>query len=96
MASDGYVVTYHSQVTNDEDEYGLLTKAQHRRIQRKLAQDPLRFKPLRGDLVGLRRIREGDVRVIYAVTTDVVVILAIDMRRDNEAYDLVKKRLPGS
>lgn len=39
-------------------------------------------KPLRGTLTGSFRVRTGDWRVLFRVSSDVVTVFAIDNRRD--------------
>jgi len=57
----------------------------YKAINQRLATEPLLYgKPLRFSLVGYRRLRVGDWRVIYFVErkTNIVVITAIDHRKD--------------
>jgi len=51
-------------------------------------------KPLSGILAGYRRLRTGDVRIIYKIngTLIEVYILAIGPRRNEEVYELALKR----
>jgi mRNA interferase RelE/StbE len=51
-------------------------------------------KPLSGTLYGYRRIRTGDIRIIYKINIDLVevYVLAIGPRRDEEIYDAALKR----
>ena len=51
-------------------------------------------KPLSGDLAGCRRIRVGDMRIIYQVDTRAhrLVVLAVGMRRRDEVYKLAATR----
>lgn len=53
-------------------------------IETRLMTQPLRFgKPLRYSLVGARRLRVGDYRVIYRIEPpDTVLLLKIGHRRD--------------
>lgn len=45
-------------------------------------------KPLRGALAGYRRIRTGDVRIVYRINgTEIILILCVGARRDDEVYD---------
>lgn len=56
-------------------------------IAEELSDQPHRHKPLSGPLAGLRRLRAGDVRVIFAILTapERVVILRVGHRKD--VYD---------
>ncbi len=51
-------------------------------------------KPLGGDLAGCRRMRVGDMRIIYQVDLRArpVVILAVGPRRWEEVYKLARTR----
>ena len=51
-------------------------------------------KSLTGELVGYRRLRVGNYRVVYRVNKNKIEIyvLAIGIRRDSEIYDLAVKR----
>lgn len=53
-------------------------------------------KPLRKELAGCRRIRTGDIRIVYKVIKDEVrvLIVAVGPRRNNEVYDAAGKRVP--
>ncbi len=46
-----------------------------------LQRDPELGKPLEGDLVGLRRVRVGELRLIYVVTANTVEVVAIGPRK---------------
>ena len=56
-------------------------------IAEELSDQPQKHKPLSGPLVGLRRLRVGDIRVIFAILTqpERVVILRVGHRKD--VYD---------
>jgi mRNA interferase RelE/StbE len=56
-------------------------------IAEELSDQPQRHKPLSGALSGLRRLRVGDIRVIFAILTNPerVVILRVGHRKD--VYD---------
>lgn len=54
-------------------------------IEERLMQDPVGFgKPLRYSLKGHRRLRVGDYRIVYRISTgnNTVVIIAIKHRKD--------------
>ncbi len=56
-------------------------------IAEELSDQPSRHKPLSGALSGLRRLRVGDVRVIFAILSNPerVVVLRVGHRKD--VYD---------
>jgi len=56
-------------------------------IAEELSDLPQRHKPLVGPLAGLRRLRVGDVRVVFAILNapERVVILRVSHRKD--VYD---------
>ena len=56
-------------------------------IAEELNDQPQRHKPLSGPLAGLRRLRIGDIRVIFAIliNPERVVILRVGHRKD--VYD---------
>ena len=56
-------------------------------IAEELSDQPQRHKPLTGPLAGLRRLRVGDIRVVFAILNapERVVILRVSHRKD--VYD---------
>lgn len=51
-------------------------------------------KPLRGALAGCRRIRTGDVRIVYRINgTEIVLVLCVGARRDDEVYEAAYRRV---
>ena len=52
-------------------------------------------KPLQHTLAGCRRIRTGDLRIVYRVHSDIIEILivAVGLRRDDEVYNKASKRI---
>ena len=61
-------------------------------IGTRLATSPEMYgKPMGGRLAGLRRVRVGDLRVVYRVRPDVVEVLIIQMRKS--VYSDLGKRL---
>lgn len=54
-----------------------------RAIEERLTIDPVKLgKPLRYSLLGLRRLRVGDWRIIYRINDNVVEIIKIGNRKD--------------
>jgi mRNA interferase RelE/StbE len=52
-------------------------------IEERLTLDPVGFgKPLRYSLKGHRRLRVGDYRIVYRLSSDQVMIVAIKHRKD--------------
>jgi mRNA interferase RelE/StbE len=50
-------------------------------------------KPLRGVLAGHRRGRAGDVRIVYRINgIEVVLVLCVGARRDDEVYEAATQR----
>ena len=52
------------------------------KIERDLANDPGKGEPLKGEFQGLYKYRIGDHRVIFAKTTDGILVLRIGHRKD--------------
>ena len=90
-----YRLLYHPQVA--EDIEGLPENIKDRRrsaIENRLLLDPARAgRPLRQSLAGHRKMRGGDLRVIYRVQNDKIVILKIGHRKD--VYAKAGPRLSG-
>lgn len=90
-------VRFHPAV---EDDLKQLGSAEAKRIlkvirERIVSGEPDKIgKPLRGALSGYRRIRTGDVRIVYRVNgTEIVLVLCGGARRDEEVYDSATKRV---
>jgi mRNA interferase RelE/StbE len=63
-----------------------------RAIENRLATQPEAYgKPLRRTLKGYWKLRVGDYRVIFKVSSDDILILGIIHRK--EVYKLIKKRI---
>ena len=94
----GWKVIYHNSVKADLRELG---NARAQKILRAIEEriingEPDKSgKPLSGNLVGYRRIRTGDTRIVYKIVENRIhiFIIAIGNRRDDEVYDLAVKRL---
>ncbi|MFK3774493.1 type II toxin-antitoxin system RelE/ParE family toxin [Pseudomonas sp. NPDC089406] len=90
-------VRFHHEVELDLKQLG---KAEARRvlkvIRERIAEgEPDRIgKPLHGVLAGYRRIRTGDVRIVYRIDgTVIVLVLCIGARRDDEVYEAASRRV---
>mgnify|MGYP006359589027 FL=1 len=92
-------VIYHPEVAED---LTLLGSAEARRTlavieERILHGEPDKAgKPLRGILAGCRRIRTGNIRIVYRVDGKrvEVLIIAVGARRDDEVYHAAESRTP--
>jgi mRNA interferase RelE/StbE len=84
---------YHPLVT--EDIKGIPRNHKNRisrAIEKRLLTDPVRAgRPLRQSLIGYRKMRVGDYRIIYRVELDAIIVLKIGHRKD--VYNKVKSRL---
>lgn len=78
-------------------ELNLLPKDVRRKAVRKLRDNPEAGKPLRRALAGCRSIRAqgSENRIVYrhVPEEDLIEIIAIERRRDNEVYDEATKRV---
>ncbi len=85
----------------EEGELDLVPTAKLREALRLLEREPERGKPLRRVLTGCRSIRIGgsENRIVYRVISvtasseEIIEILAIERRRESEAYDTAERRL---
>lgn len=73
-----------------------LSKEHLRQARRRLEENPEAGKVLRRQLAGYRSIRVGgsENRLVYRYhrDADLVEVIAIERRRDNEAYDVATQR----
>ena len=91
-------IVYHPDVEQDLKSLG---NTNARRIfkaieERLMNGEPEKIgKPLSYTLSTYRRIRVGDVRIVYKVVSSKVevYVIAIGLRRDNFIYQKVQKRL---
>ena len=91
-------VIYHHEVADDLEALGRYeARAVLRAIEQRIrdGEPDKSGKPLSGELGGCRRIRSGDVRIVYRVDADVVevLIIAVGPRRNNEVYRTARKRV---
>jgi mRNA interferase RelE/StbE len=92
-------VLYHAEVA---DDLTLLGAAAARRAlavieERIMHGEPDKAgKPLHGILAGCRRIRTGNIRIVYRVDGKriEVLIIAVGARRDDEVYLAAGSRTP--
>jgi len=78
-----YKILYKASVERDLKS---LSKDEAKRVlakvEKALRENPDKGEPLKGIFQGLYRYRVGDYRVIYAKTTEGVLVLRIGHRRD--------------
>ncbi len=93
-----WTVIYHEEVDSDLSSVGpsnarRILKVIEERLQK--GEPEKAGKLLRGEFRGLRRIRTGNLRIIYNVDSGnvEVLVVAVGMRRDEELYALVASRL---
>jgi mRNA interferase RelE/StbE len=90
-------VQFHPAVDDDLRQLG---RAEAKRalkvIRERIAEgEPDKIgKSLRGALAGYRRIRTGDVRIVYRIDgKTIVLVLCVGARRDEEVYDAATNRI---
>lgn len=72
-----------SVVQEDIPRLGSAKNRIKKAIEDKLRHNPVEFgKPLRYSLKGCRRLRVGDLRVIYAIDGETVLIVKIGHRKE--------------
>jgi mRNA-degrading endonuclease RelE of RelBE toxin-antitoxin system len=80
----------------DAREHLLVPKHQLRKTVERLERDPEAGKPLVRDLAGCRSVRVGGSlnRLVYRYhrESDLIEVIAIERRRDSEAYDVASRR----
>jgi len=91
-------VVYHHEVVGDLENLGryqarLVLKAIETRIRD--GEPEKTGKPLSGELSGCRRIRTGDVRIVYRIHAEIVevLIVAVGPRRNDQVYKTAIKRV---
>ena len=93
-----WLVIYHHEVAADFDDLG---RSQARAVLKTIetwirdGEPEHTGKPLSGVLAGCRRIRTGDVRIVYRVHAEIieVLIVAVGPRRNDEVYKTATKRV---
>jgi mRNA interferase RelE/StbE len=88
-----YRILYHPLVAEDIKKIPENLKQRIKNaIEKRLVIDPIKAgRPLRQSLVGHRKMRVGDYRIIYRLEFDTIIVLKIGHRKD--IYEKVKSRL---
>ena len=91
-------VIYHHEVAEDLEDLGRYqARAVLKVIETRIRDgEPEKTgKQLSGELAGCRRVRTGDVRIVYCVHAEVieVLIVAVGPRRNDEVYKTALKRV---
>ena len=94
-------VIYHPEVTSDLESLGRVQAARVLRVidERIRQGEPDKIgKPLHGSLAGYRRLRTGNLRIVYRVNMDMieVIVVAVGVRRELEVYSKAQRRTKGS
>jgi len=89
-------ILYHPEIDKDLNRIGKSrAKRAIKAIDEKLLTEPEKFgAPLRKGLTGLRKLRVGDVRIVYRVEKKriEVLIITIGRRADSDVYKLASSR----
>jgi len=92
-----WTIEFHPKVKNDIKAIGHASARRARKaIEDKLQTDPEKHgRPLRGNLHGWRKLRVGDLRIVYRIEKDrvVVLVLAIGQRSDEKVYHEAGQRV---
>jgi mRNA interferase RelE/StbE len=97
MTMKNWTVRFHSLVDTD---LKLLGSAEAKRVLKVIGEriaegEPDKIgKTTRGPLAGYCRIRTGDVRMVSRINdTEIIVVVCVGARRDDEVYDAAVKRV---
>lgn len=78
-----YNITYKKSIQKDLINLG---KSEAKRIldkiEKELSERANTYPPLKGPFAGLRKLRVGDYRVVFAITEQDVIVLRIGHRRE--------------
>ncbi|MNM58893.1 Plasmid stabilization system protein [compost metagenome] len=90
-------VRFHPDV---EQDLVLLGKAEAKRVLKVIRERIVEGEPdkigklLRGALAGHRRIRTGDIRIVYRIEgNEIVLVLCLGARRNDEVYETANRRV---
>lgn len=89
MLGNSYKIIYHEDVV--EKDIPELPKTMKVRIKKaietRLVLDPVGFgKPLRYSLIGHRRLRVGDYRVVFRIIADTQEVLIVAIKHRKNVY----------
>lgn len=88
-----YNITYKKSVQKDLSSLG---KSEAKRILDKIEKESSErantYPALKGSFSGLRKLRVGDYRVIFAIAEPEVVVLRIGHRQEIYIHDIAAKR----
>jgi len=94
--SHEWQILYHPEIEKDLARIGRSrAKRAIRAIDEKLVSEPEKFDaPLRKGLTGLRKLRVGDIRIVYWVEKKriEVLIITIGKRADGDVYKVASSR----
>lgn len=77
----GYRIVFKSSVVRDLKRLDKrMAEMVLRQLKETLGQNPNAGEPLAGEFKGLHKLRVGDYRVVYAKTSDALVILRVGHR----------------
>lgn len=92
-----WIVRFHHEVGQDLTQLG---KAEAKRVLKVIRERIAEGEPdkigklLRGALAGYRRIRTGDVRIVYRICgNEIILVLCVGARRDDEVYEAAYRRV---
>lgn len=90
LGNDEYKIQYLDTVVNEDIPH--LPKVIRERVKKaittRLALDPVGLgKPLRYSLIGHRRIRVGDYRIVYRIDQGNKVVTVVMIKHRKEVYD---------
>jgi mRNA interferase RelE/StbE len=78
-----YKITYKKSVIRDLKKINKADlKRLIRKIEKELSQKPESYPALKGDFAGLRKLRVGNYRVIFAILNKEVLILRVGHRKE--------------
>jgi mRNA interferase RelE/StbE len=89
-----YTVIYHESIADDLKKITKKDKEKIKKaIEKKLTTNPIIFgEPLRSNLIGYRKLRVGEYRIVYQIKEKEKTLIIIIAHRRN-VYGFVKKRI---
>lgn len=79
-----YEIVYHHEIPDDLANIPInIKKRIQKAIESRLLVDPINYGlPLRRSLLGHRKLRVGDYRIIYRIYNQTIIVLKIGHRKD--------------